>query len=1016
MAQRLIGYNSDLSLGDLTDVEIASAIDFDVLVKLGAVWKNYNLNSAIISAFSLRKQVVNADFICQPNTIYIVNTKNGPVNGLLPAAPQIGDRLIFVDAKSNRTDNQNSCDVGWGTNGLTLIANLNSFIEGVPTAAYTTDRDCVHLIYNSCDNWSSMTPVVRLATEITPGIAEMATREEALDRTNVSKIINPLRLYERLEDYKAELLEDIYPLPSASETEAGVAKLATQALTNVGEDDLTIVTPKKLKANLEVFSPLNFTVRNNLTVTSQITTPLAYITRADINTLNVLSGMNFPFNVTFTATVDLSDATVVGLRRASEAIEGVSKVATQEGVNLGVDNSTFVSPLKLKTLLDTRFPIATETVIGIARIATQEEAITGYNDQAFITPLKLKVKLQEELENIYERLLALENIDSIIALDYYVQISSTVGSVITGNFLANGFGSNLSVHSIYYRSMSISIGVSTPVRYGNLIVLSNGEFQYVITANSLTSSFNAQAEASQDLVQLQYVVQNSKGQYKEAYLCLEVIKGINMPPEVFNPITNYSRVEGAPSDVFNLNNVFRDAESQPLNYSIQSISDSMAVNATLTGNILTISYPLWTTNVVTDRANRNVVVSIRAIDSTNQTNINTFMITVSRIANLGPTMITPLTDLNRTEGDSDDYFDLRNYFSDPESQPLTFSVLYNSNPTTVIASIVSGNDLRLQYPTWTGNLVTTPRVVNITVRAIDSIGNTREGEGTIYVSKYIAPNMSPVVINPMSDITDKIEGDLPTVINLNTVFEDPEGLPLTYSIDSNSHSSFVGTSISGSTLTLSYPLWSSDYNLNKVVTIQVRATEPTSGQYATDTITVNLASLESLFTDNYWRFDYLYELGQASIYVGDSERDSINTNYSATFEDKNTLSFKAIPYNAPIPSVAISTGLIIPVYRFREIGQPNYLYTGPIEAAAVRGDSNFVEESSESIPAFYAFDSLSARGVNFKRYRYTFQAPTNGIDDYIYSVNDVLPGITLYTLDDNATDEGNGTVARVVLA
>ena len=64
---------------------------------------------------------------------------------------------------------------------------------------------------------------------------------------------------------------------------------------------------------------------------------------------------------------------------ASESVKGVAKIATQDEVNSGIDDSTIVTPLKLSQI-----------VKKSVKIATPEEVISGQDDTHFITPAKLK--------------------------------------------------------------------------------------------------------------------------------------------------------------------------------------------------------------------------------------------------------------------------------------------------------------------------------------------------------------------------------------------------------------------------------------------------------------------------------------------------------------------------------------------------------------------------------------------------------------------------------------------------
>lgn len=76
--------------------------------------------------------------------------------------------------------------------------------------------------------------------------------------------------------------------------------------------------------------------------------------------------------------------------QATEATQGVAKIATNALVTAGTDDTTIITPLKLATrLVSFTYGQATEAVAGIAEIATQAEVTAGADDARIVTPLKL---------------------------------------------------------------------------------------------------------------------------------------------------------------------------------------------------------------------------------------------------------------------------------------------------------------------------------------------------------------------------------------------------------------------------------------------------------------------------------------------------------------------------------------------------------------------------------------------------------------------------------------------------
>ena len=115
--------------------------------------------------------------------------------------------------------------------------------------------------------------------------------------------------------------------------------------------------------------------------------------------------------------------------QATETIAGIIKVASQALVNGGTDDLSAITPLKLKTLLDSR--LATETLIGLIEIATQAETDLGADNQRAITPLRLKTRLDNYLNR--------ESLLTITAAQIGTTMYHTPGrnrySVVNGNMI-----------------------------------------------------------------------------------------------------------------------------------------------------------------------------------------------------------------------------------------------------------------------------------------------------------------------------------------------------------------------------------------------------------------------------------------------------------------------------------------------------------------------------------------------------------------------------------------------------
>ena len=199
-------------------------------------------------------------------------------------------------------------------------------------------------------------------------------------------------------------------IPVASEAEAGIAEVATQAEVDAGIDNTRFVTPQKL---LQFVSDKITGLWDNKGFFDCSTNPNYPAGQSgDAYTVSIggkiggAAGEDVEPRDVFYCINDNpggDQATVGGdwgivqsnLVQATEIIAGIAELATQAEVNAGVDDLRIVTALKLKTLLDGRN--ATEVLTGLAEIATQAEVNTGGDNSRIVTPLKLAVRLAAAL-------------------------------------------------------------------------------------------------------------------------------------------------------------------------------------------------------------------------------------------------------------------------------------------------------------------------------------------------------------------------------------------------------------------------------------------------------------------------------------------------------------------------------------------------------------------------------------------------------------------------------------------
>ncbi|MDH3698863.1 MAG: PKD domain-containing protein, partial [Flavobacteriaceae bacterium] len=189
--------------------------------------------------------------------------------------------------------------------------------------------------------------------------------------------------------------------------------------------------------------------------------------------------------------------------------------------------------------------------------------------------------------------------------------------------------------------------------------------------------------------------------------------GIGSPPVIVQQIPDLLRVINTADENLDLNTYFDDDNGTAnLTYTVQ-LNTNPAIGASITGNILTLSYP--STPEISD-------ITIRATDAESNFVEQTFTVTVTDGT---PFIVQDIPDLIRIVNSVDEDIDLDNYFDDNNGTAnLVYLVPLNSNPA--IGASISGSTLTLSFPS-------TPEISDITVRATDADTNFVEQIFTVTV-------------------------------------------------------------------------------------------------------------------------------------------------------------------------------------------------------------------------------------------------------------------------------------------
>jgi hypothetical protein len=85
--------------------------------------------------------------------------------------------------------------------------------------------------------------------------------------------------------------------------------------------------------------------------------------------------------------------TTLSIDNATDTLPGVARIATQSEATSGTDNTTIITPRRLKQAVDDLMPVATASVAGKIEVATQAEVTEGTDGSKAVTPLTLKRNL-----------------------------------------------------------------------------------------------------------------------------------------------------------------------------------------------------------------------------------------------------------------------------------------------------------------------------------------------------------------------------------------------------------------------------------------------------------------------------------------------------------------------------------------------------------------------------------------------------------------------------------------------
>jgi len=252
---------------------------------------------------------------------------------------------------------------------------------------------------------------------------------------------------------------------------------------------------------------------------------------------------------------------------------------------------------------------------------------------------------------------------------------------------------------------------------------------------------------------------------------------VNSPPIVINPITDLNFDEGFGTYNIDISNVFEDADDDVLTYSVLSSNTSVIIASVSANTLLITEVGIGVSNI-----------TLTADDGNGGSGSDVFVVNVNAAGNNPPTVVNPISDVELDEGFNNYDISIGNVFNDPDGDVLTY--LVSSSDASIVIASVSGNTLAI------GEVGT--GVATITLTADDGNGGAISDVFTVTVIP--APNNSPIVVNPISDV--ELDDGFDTYdIDISNVFEDPDSDILTYVV-SGSNNSVVIPTMSGNSIVI----------------------------------------------------------------------------------------------------------------------------------------------------------------------------------------------------------------------
>ena len=297
------------------------------------------------------------------------------------------------------------------------------------------------------------------------------------------------------------------------------------------------------------------------------------------------------------------------------------------------------------------------------------------------------------------------------------------------------------------------------------------------------------------------------------------ILNVDDPPYIASPVSDVTVTEDHSPVTIDLSNVFADIDnnSSGFIYFIDNSNTSL-VTANKSGTSLDLSF----------KPNQNGTATITVLVQSNSKNTSdNFTVTVSPVDD-APAM-TAISDQTGNEGEPFSTFNLNEYITEVDGDPLILSATGQSDLTV---NIDPSGLVTIIPPSinWFGS-------ETITFTATDDTPAGLTASKTAIFTR-LAVDDPPIVINPLTDVSVQEDASA-TTMNLANVFDDVDNdnVLITKSVNYNSNTGLVSALITGNTLSINYLP-----NMHGTAVLVIRATS--NQRIVDDTININVTPVD----------------------------------------------------------------------------------------------------------------------------------------------------------------------------